>query len=323
MDLILGNEFTFKPISNLDRYGFSYILAHKVGLKKPRRPFCVWVHGWSWWDEILESEDIVGPRAIPRGTSIIVASASQKIALDRSGYNKTTIGGLPFAYIDPQNIDRNQHAMLAFIAHSAEAEKFDVIDRVYLDYLESVKNNFDSIYVSVFALDHSDNLSKEICRRGLKLLRGANPADKMSLIRTRRMLEYFKYVSTNTMGSHVAYALSVACCVSVFSPLHKYDSSALLGTVHGFDKRYAERMEYIYSEIYAKNKFPSLFNDNPLLGYSDEALGLTMIGAAYRLNVNNIIDVLGWRMPDQLNGYMNGAIRRSFRLINSLGTVSK
>jgi hypothetical protein len=45
-----------------------------------------------------------------------------------------------------------------------------------------------------------------------------------------------------------------------------------------------------------------------------------MIGAKYKLKVNQIVDVLGWTVPGQLKGYVSGAGRRSFRLINSLGS---
>jgi len=273
-----GEIIKIKNNTTLDRYGFSYILANKLKFRHPPRPFCNWIHGWYYWDDIMEVEDIVGMNGCPINTSIIVNTSLEKDKLNDAGYLNVTIGGLPFAYVSEQRVKRNKKALMAFISHSSESEIVDVIDLDYLNYLESIKDKFEIIYVSIYSIDQNPLLLKEIIRRGLVPSVGANPFDKRSLIRTHIALEYCEYVSTNTFGSHIAYALSAGCRLSIFSPCHKYDATKHLGTNQNYDFKYVERIERYKSETYLRSRWNYLFDRSADDGYKNIELGLQWIG---------------------------------------------
>ena len=308
---LLGPEIFIKNKTSLDRYGFSYQLADRLNFKFPLRPFCSWIHGWCYWDDIVKVEDLIGMKGYPLNTSIIVCSNIEQMKLIEAGYTNVRIGGLPFAYIKEQGIQSNANLMLAFIGHSSESEKMNVIDLDYLNYLESQRNNFEAIYVSIYSLDKSEKLFEEVLKRGLIPITGANPYDKRSLIRTRIALEYCEHVSTNTFGSHIAYALAAGCRVSVVSPCYKYDVTKYLGTKHKYSNDYIERIEFYTSEYYLKSRWSYLFDRNVLDGYQNKKIGLQWIGKKNILNNEELKNVLGWTFKGQVKGFISGAIRRA------------
>lgn len=266
----------------------------------------------------MDTEDLIGPTSLPRDLSMIAGTTGEAQVLRRAGYRNVLAGGLPFVYVKPQGVQRNEHVLLAFLAHSAESERHDVSHAPYLDYLASLRNSFEAIYVSVFALDSSENLRSAIMRRGLRVLNGANPLDRNSMIRTRRALEYCGHVSANTMGSPIAYALAAGCRATLCSPIYRYDPDVLAKSIHGFTKDYVARMEHVHSETYLRAKFPELFADNPARGYHNPAVGSTFIGSGQELDPGEILAATGWTFDRQVNGYLSGAARRSFRHLRSI-----
>jgi hypothetical protein len=310
---LLGEAQPLTYRNSTDRYGFSWVLAEILKKEYPPRAFCDWVHGWVWWEDLMKVEDLVGARGAYRNASIVVCNLSEFNVLAEAGYTNVSVGGLPFAYVRNQHTLRCEHSLLAFIGKSAEVERHNVLDLGYLDFLASQVGAFENIYVSVAVFDQSRDLIREIKRRSLHPVPGSHPTDKRSLLRTRISLEHCKYVSTNTFGSHIAYALAVGCHVSVFTPLYRYNKNVFLNTVHQYSQDYADRLEYIYSEVYLRRKWSSLFVDNPREGLSDASLGCEAIGHENLLDSEGITRVLGWHLRGQLRGYTVGGIRRACR----------
>ncbi len=314
MNKLIGPRIPYIPVTTSDRYGFGHLLAARLGTN-PKRMFCLWTHGWYFWKEKLELTDLLGMKLPPRDTILVFGSQEEVDLLKANGYSNAMAGGLPFSYVNHQSIRSNDDVLLAFIQHSAEAEKVSNDCTDYLDYLNSVRKHFESIYVSVYSLDHSESLVKEIRRRSLIPVLGADPTDSRSLIRTRVMLEYCKHVSSNCFGSHIAYALATGCRVSLFSPMFRYRAESYLNTHHGFIKKHAERMEYFYSELFCREKWGFLFDLHPRNGCVRPTLGLDEIGSNLRLNNIKLKAVLGWSFYGQLSGYSRGALRRLRRTV--------
>jgi hypothetical protein len=315
LENLTGPESEFRPRSNLDRYGFSFLLMKEADVKYRYRPFCDWIHGWAWWEDHLQPEDLIGPRGHPYDYSLIVGSETEGLILRASGYRNIHVGGLPFSYVPNQKVIRNEHILLAFIAHSAENERMHVIDARYLDFLESQRNQFENIYVSMYSLDRSGRLIDEVVKRGLTPFAGANPNDRNSLVRMRRALEYCANVSSNTFGSHISYALSCDCRVSLFVPMYKYDTVKYKDS--GFPKDYADRIEYVTSEAYLRDRWPYLFDLKITDGYRNLDEGCVYIGCHHRLDRRQLRAALGWTVGGQVAGYTSGAIRRLLASINA------
>jgi hypothetical protein len=301
----------------MDRYGFSYLLADYLEMRKPKRSFCDWVHGWVWWEDIMESQDFLGASLIPDNVSIIVGTNKQrKLILDHNYKNDVYLGGLPYAYCPEFNIAKCKNVLLSILPHSADAQHYDVADKHYLDYLHSIKDDWESIFVSIFYLDESEKLVSEIERRGLKVIIGANPNDRYSMLRTKLMFSLADAVNSNVMGSHIAYALANNCKVSLVDDLYIFDHSITSKANPHLHQNDVDRFLFVNSFEYLQEKFKYLFVD-PSQGVRNEELGKEYIGFENLLGHKELKKAIGWNFLQQLNGFSMGFYRKMKRKLNA------
>ena len=303
--------------NSMDRYGFSHLLAGVIGIRAPKRSFCNWVHGWVWWESIMKHVDIlmILPTQLSNDVPIIVATDyERKIINDQKFKNQIYVGGLPFAYCPDLNVKKQHNTLLAVLAHSAEAEIHDVLDEDYLDYLHSIKDKWESIYVLIYYLDKNEELVKAIEKRGLQVIEGANPYDKFSLLRTKLIFTLADAVNSNVMGSHIAYALACNCKVSLTDNLYSYDRSVTLKANQGLPLNDIERFIYAYSSEYLKEHFNYLFV-NPSQSKRNKDLGQKFIGHKNVLSNKSLKKALGWNLSQQVSGFTKGFFRRSKKII--------
>lgn len=308
----------FSSRGSIDRYGFSHVLAARCSLRAPRRTFADWVHGWIWDD--TPTADSLHFGKLPRNLPLVVRNEREAQALKNEGFTKVSIGGLPFAYIKKQHHVRNPHALLAMPPHSAEAERLSSHQIDYMDYLESIKNSFDGVYVSIFHLDWNGPMRVAAEQRGLHTIRGARPDDCNSLMRMRSIFDAFDCVTSNTMGSHFVYALFSGCRFSFSGPFFTYDEKTLLasGNPHGHSVKKIERLALIQQKEYLLNRFGEFFHDDPASGVSAQRFGCEEVGLDSLLSASDIIEILGWSLTGQVRGYAAGSARRFKRAIQSL-----
>jgi hypothetical protein len=307
-----------KITSGVDRYGFSSVLASRCGRRVVPRSFANWVHGWMWHEEL--TAELLACSKLPREVRIVVCNDNERQALVDEGFLDVRIGGLPFAYVQRQHESRHADALLAFPPHSAESEKVTVDQGRYMDYLESLKNDFEAVYVSIYYLDMGGAMHKAALARGLRVIQGARPDDANSLVRMRSILDSFSYVTSNVMGSHMLYALFAGCRFSFCGPIYGYDDICLVGNPHGHTTDYLQQGLYLQSEPYLRKRFGRFFVDNPHMGIEDLPFAEVAIGMRFIMTPDEIEDALGWSIAGQVRGYVSGARRRLARTISS--TVS-
>lgn len=317
LENLLPPHRPIKITNGVDRYGFSSILARRLNMRSAPRSFANWVHGWCWWDE--HTAELLSCHMLPKYTSIIVTNEIEKDVLISEGFENVRSGGLPFAYVSKQHNCRNNDALLAFPPHTAEVEKFTTNHKDYFDYLESIKKDFDDVYVSIYHLDINSPMHHAALERGLKVVHGANPSDANGLVRVRCILDSFKYVTSNTIGSHMLYALYAGCNFSFSGPFYAYDESVFNanGNLHMHSKQYINQMVLFSSKGYVKERFPYFFVEDPSMGIQSIELGVKSIGEKFMLEPQEIKEALGWSFSGQLDGYRKGALRRissSFKL---------
>ena len=292
---------SIKITSGVDRYGFSSILANKLKMRILPRSFANWVHGWAWWSE--HTAELLGCSDLPKNTSIIVNNEIERNAIVAEGFKNTRAGGLPFAYIEKQHNFRNNEALLVMPPHSAEPKlgRLKSNQDHYFDYIESIKSDFEHVCISIHYLDINTPMYYAAIRRGFKVIQGANPSDANGLIRVRSIFDHFKYVTSNTMGSHVLYALYADCNFSFCGPFFSYPDIGLNS-----------------DEKYVKERFPKFFLSHPRIGLKDMEFAVEAIGKKFILQPEEIREALGWTMSRQINGYINGAGRKANRYYNKL-----
>lgn len=319
-DSFLSNLPPFSPIkitSGVDRYGFSSVLAARCGRRWVPRSFANWVHGWIWADE--PSAELLACAKLPRDVTMVVRSEIEKSALVYEGFKDVRVGGLPFAYVKRQHKFRHDDSLLAFPPHSAEAERVTADQSEYLDYLENLRKDFDSIFISVYYLDLHGPLHKAAEARGLRVVQGARPDDANSLLRVRSLLDSFAYVTSNVMGSHMLYALFSGCKFSFSGPMYGYDESEFLagGNPLGHSSAYIQTSLRLHSEDYLRSKFGEFFMAHPRMGLQGSSFASDAIGMRFLMEPRQIEHALGWNVKDQIDGYIVGARRRLSRALST------
>jgi hypothetical protein len=285
-----------KITSGVDRYGFSSVLAKRLNLRLVPRSFANWVHGWAWWTE--HTAELLACSDLPKDTSIIVNNKLEQSAMITEGFMNTIAGGLPFSYVAKQHNSRNENALLVIPPHSAEPEggELKVSQEDYFDYIESIKHDFEEIYISIHYLDLNTPMYYAALRRGFKVIQGANPFDSNGLVRVRSLLDRFKYVTSNTMGSHMLYSLYADCNFSFCGPFFSFPA------------------EGSYSdEKYIRHRFPKFFLPHPRMGLKNMEFAVEAIGERFILKPDKIREALGWTMHKQINGYLSGGARKVHR----------
>jgi hypothetical protein len=302
--------------SGVDRYGFSSLLAKRLNLKHVPRSFANWVHGWSWWTD--HSAESLMCHDLPADTMIIVTNYAEKEALISEGFKNVKSGGLPFAYVNKQHNFRNSDALLVFPPHSAEVEKLTNNQKTYFEYVESIKNDFSDVYVSIHYLDLNTSIHQAALAHGLKIIEGANPRDANGLIRVRCLLDSFKFVTTNNIGSHVLYALYAGCNFSFAGPIYSFSADELISNdnPHRYTTEHIDNTLIVLSEAYIRTNFSKFVVGHPFMGSQDVSYAVESIGEKFILQPSEIMDALGWSLTGQLRGYVNGATRRMLRHFN-------
>ena len=176
-----------KIINRVDRYGFSSILAHKLNINYVPRSFANWIHGWTWWDYI--TAETLCCHKFSKDISIITNNELEKEALIKEGFKNVICGGLPFAYVTKKHNNRDDNSLLVFQPHSVEAEILNTAQENYFDYIESLKKDFDKIYISIHGLDINKSMHNAAIKRGFNILESVHPSDSNGLIRLRDSLK--------------------------------------------------------------------------------------------------------------------------------------
>jgi hypothetical protein len=303
-----------KSKGSIDRYGFFQLLAKRCKVKMPFRPFGEWVHAWMW-DEHPTLETL-GFSNLRRDIPVIVCNKTELKVMKNEGFSNIQTGGLPFAYVDKQHESRNAHSLLAFPPHSTENQTLTNQQSEYLDFLASLRDDFEGIFVSIFGLDWGGDLHQAAKRRGLNTVLGAHPNDLNSLYRTRSLLDAFSFVTSNTMGSHFIYALSVGCHFSFCGPKYKYTEEHFLNG--DITKTHEKRLMEILSEEYLRIRFGKFYSDHPTMGLQDFKFGKSEVGIDNLLSPKTIRNTLGLSIYGQIQGVSRGIQNRTIRGVSQL-----
>jgi len=308
---------------NVDRYGFSSLVAADLRLPFIPRSFSNWIHGWVWWD--IENVEDLGFMHDPPNINKIVNKEVFRKALLEEGISNVFTASLPYAYLQssscsPAKEKRLPGSILFVPDHSSESNKVSHNIHNYLDFVDVHAKDFAHVSVLIYGLDFCA-LAPLVEERGYLPVFGASPDCSWSMIRTKALFEVHDHVSTNIMGSHVLYALSAGAKVSICGPYQEKAVESHRADIEAgrYTQNYIERMLYYCSlEYLSESKYSHLVVDRPDQGVSrehelnkfiDEELGVSRLPP-----LTQIRRLLGWEVQGQINGYLNGAARRLKRL---------
>ena len=218
------------PLSGMSlMYGADRIIAEYTGQSLvPTGIRGEWQHGWHPVHHQVSPFWIGGLSLSkrPRRRSW-VARADEVRFLESRGYRAKAIG-LPICYLPHRDYHRQPGSLLVMPAHSSSfVPIFDSEEdrqAAYVRYAGSLDGQFPDVAVC---------LHEECIRQGLwvgdfeqigfTVIQGASVRDRNSLERVRALMSQFEYVTSNVLGSHIAYAAAFGAKVSIAGPIHQWD----------------------------------------------------------------------------------------------------
>ncbi|MFT5211442.1 MAG: hypothetical protein ACI9CE_003181 [Flavobacterium sp.] len=279
-----------------DCYGISRLISRNLCL--PGAPFSTsqWLHGW-----IHEDLRFVEQLGMPHGPFHLVATEHQELFFKSLGFNAKAIG-VPYVYAvdsDMSLISRRPKSLLVMPPHSMSYSNEDWDEGKYLAQIISISGDFDEIVGCIgSSCVKRGKWVGTFEKLGIPWVCGPDMADKNSLIRMHRIFSHFEYMTTNSIGSHVAYAAFSGCKVSIYGDYYYQDRDAI-----GPDELYIGRPELLDHVLFqgaeetVSNKFPFFFC-HPMLAVERTAWAAEQLGANHKKSSIKMSYFLGW-LPHQ------------------------
>jgi hypothetical protein len=303
--------------NEVDRFGFSYVLAERFGFSRPPLSFACFLHGWMWRRD-LKIEDL-GYYFTPRCTPIIVTNAHQAAVVKASGFSVVVEGGLPFIYIPESGILRRPRSLLIMPPHSLSyygcgLNSYDNL----LTYVKSIEGDFSEVYFCIHADDaHDQVLLNKMRESNIRFIIGASANDANSLKRMRRIFDYFDFVTTTVIGSHILYAAFCGCKISILNkyfftyPETAFDKYGYVNRIPGCKQRY---IDVVNNKDKLIEQLPWLFVRDPgealqMINWANEEIGVNNL-----LSRDQLLELLGWSGVAKVKAVNRILVRRFFSL---------
>ena len=200
-------------LQELDCYGIRGIIASAVGVPADCPTEVRWEHGWQW-DPITCVEQLAP--YIQLSDCHLVATLCHSEFLKKRGYLNVHAVGMPILYVSQPKVARIPGSLLVMPPHSLSWTEHEWNEDAYIQFVLGIRSRFSSLTACISGpcVDHG-YWCNSFEKAGIPWIRGAEAADQNALERVRMMFSMFEFMTTNTMGSHVAYASLSGCKVSI------------------------------------------------------------------------------------------------------------
>jgi len=280
-------------------YGDAWIVAKYCGFSEVPQPFSgEWQHGWMMPERNIHPEFVIGNDGLSRNRKskkYLVAREDQVQYLRSEGYSNVTAIGLPIIYATKPKLDRIPRSLLVMPVHSLSDTEEQWNDEEYASHIESISDNFDEIVLCL----HSSCLKKgnwinAFKKRNVKVVPGADPNDCNSYLRMAHLFNRFEYVTSNEMGSHIAYAAYMGAKTSIAGPGPRFQKSDYARTE--FYTNAPELLDVLdkwYKEGFFKEHFSFLYCE-PQNAVTCVEWAQFQLGEIHRKNPKELMEILGW-----------------------------
>jgi hypothetical protein len=290
--------------SEPDYYGATHLIALQLGKTiPPESVVASWMHGWQYNREIVHPRQVVsygGPR-----DRHLVARGLEVELLKEFGFTRVTAVGLPFIYADRVAVKRKPNSLLVMPAHSLPYTKHKWDEQAYVEEITRSKGRFAEIVACIsMACVNNGYWTHTFEKAGIPWIAGACVDDKNALVRMNCLFKTFEYVTTNSIGSHIAYAAYSGCKVSIFGAYVGLERDAFEN-----DPWYRENPDLLESSLEATQEttvragYPEFFTA-PHEASQRTEWGREMVGARHRKTPRELARLLGWSAGPQLAIYL-------------------
>lgn len=306
----LPPEMAIDRRSEPDYYGASYLIARELGKRQPPHSFATWRHGWKF-------EPVTHPRQIltvDGDKQHLVALESHAALLKQNGFRHAVAVGMPFLYADKVKVERRPGSLLVMPAHSVNDADPDWNEESYAALIESLRPHFSTIVACVQAncVKHG-HWVKAFAKRNIPWITGASSTDANALIRMHTILNGFEFMTTNCIGTHIAYAAYSGCRTSIYGRFVQQSYKQL--AMNPFYQKYSELLSlarHRTSEPVVRSHYPQFFTE-PHQATDQRQWAYDVLGAEFVREPAEIAQLLGWNRTAQAWGSIVLAGRYSKR----------
>jgi hypothetical protein len=189
--------------------------------------FGEWVHGVSFPHHYIHPRALIGGNYQNIKNINWVVNKKCEDFLKSNGFQAKAIG-LPIIYVNPKKYIRKPNSLLIMPSHSSyyvqQKNNQKPHQNKYILYLKKIINKYEYPLACVHNYDFQNHLWKnEFEHLGVEIISGAGTNDENALERIIALMSQFEYVTSNVMGSHIAYAAAFGAKVSINGPYHQYN----------------------------------------------------------------------------------------------------
>lgn len=282
--------------TELDCYGISRIISQKLYLPFTPMSFANWVHGWLYVDlKYIEQFGLFS------NNTYLVATKDQEDFFKARGKNAVAVGA-PYVYaedFDGVEVERQLNSLLVMPPHGLPFTEEEWDEETYVKQIHSLRDDFDIIIACVNSSCVEKNkwvVSFE--KYDIPWVVGADMRDKNALLRMHRIFKSFEYMTTNCIGSHVAYAAYSGCKVSIYGDYAEFSKEDVKRDVLYINYPYVmEHNLFGSSKNVVSKKFPFLFTHPKMAGKLID-WSVDQLGAKNKKTFYQLATYIGW-LPHQ------------------------
>lgn len=213
-------------------YGDCKTFASYIGLRTcPRLTSGEITHGWIMREHNIDPDLVIGSNGLGyqrKSERFFVARKDQEDYLRGQGFKDVYAIGHPIIYLNnPNEHKRIPNSLLVMPLHSLPETSEDWIDSdiAYAQFIRNYIEEFSYVALCLHASDIEKNNWINLKAAIPMMFEGASLKDRNSYQRMAQLFSSFEYVTTNSFGSHVAYASYFGAKVSVCGPRAKWHRS--------------------------------------------------------------------------------------------------
>lgn len=305
-----------------DFYGACHIAATYCGLSLPEKPpVGLWHHGWvpvhyASHPEFIVPQDYGGAK----DGRYWVARDDQVEYLNRFGYSNVGAIGVPIVYLQDRPIERRKGSLLVMPVHTQETINASWKFEEYARTIADIRDQFSQVLVCVHPSCYKRGYWVSDFRSlGFEVVSGARAYDQNALERMRYLLSTFEYITTNGIGSHLAYGAYCGAKVSIYGPFAEYKIEDMKRDPFRASRPHLlEASLEVTTRAVVQREFPGLFT-HPLEAEQRVDWGRAELGWDKRVSPGELKELFGWT-PRELARY---PLRKELEKLRSfrLGSV--
>jgi hypothetical protein len=282
-----------------DAYGASYLIGQKLGLDEVPESTSTWTHGWPYVPVIHPEQ--VAQQSNSRQTNLVPTEDIAQTLREEFAYRNVHAVGCPFIYADPLDVEQIPNSLLVMPPHTLPYLEDEWDEQAYVAAVREVADAFDHVIACIHRHDiKKGNWVDSFSEAGIPYVPGTRVRDKHGLVRMQTLFHLFDAVTTNTIGSHVAYAAYCGCRVSIYGPYaHRSLSDFKKDPVWNDDREPILRHNLSHTrEEAVRNRYSFLFTP-PSASESHVEWAEEELGEECKRDPNELSRLLGWGIKDQ------------------------